>query len=176
MLQALADSTRFYLIGGGGCPEVVEEETGVLPAPPFPSPCPGTAGAGLRKRRQCFRIDPVAFLAVPDGVFIERGPLFGDSAEDHSTEPAVTNGKGIAPTRHRVPVPVQRVGGRKWPRPEERRTTAWMKPLRINPFSRNRVFGPAATGNPSHSACCRWAARRQRSHPPLPPARPRPST
>lgn len=95
------------------CPEVVEEETGVLPAPPFPSPCPRTAGTGLRKRLQCFRIDTVAFLPFQMVSSFERDSLFGGSAEDHSTEPAVTNGKCIAPPRSRVPVPEHRVGGRK---------------------------------------------------------------
>jgi len=67
--------------------------------------------ANLRKCCERFGIDTVTFLAVPDGVFIERDSFFGDSTEDHSPQAAVANGERIAPTRGRVPVPEHWVGG-----------------------------------------------------------------
>ena len=51
------------------------------------------------------RIDAITLLAVPDRVFVQLDPLFGDAAKDHRSQSAIPDGQRVFPFLCGVRVP-----------------------------------------------------------------------
>ena len=67
--------------------------------------------ADLRQRLKRLRINALALLAVPDGIFVELNILFRRPAKDHGAQPAIADGQPVGPCLGRVLVPKHGVGG-----------------------------------------------------------------